>query len=206
MDKIDAGRAVSRLRREAANSAPKAPRSEPAHTGEPGSPEWWRSPVCAIRGPVDTILRLLEQEEVSRRKALELMAHLYIAFPYDLRAEPAPAPPRAPWAALNWCDDRSDITVREACINALVARASAPPWFGDAAEALGEVRSEDGAPLALNWTQVISGIRELREDRDILLKISAVVNGALNGESPLDREQRATKALYAVAEALGKPF
>jgi len=74
------------------------------------------------------------------------------------------------------------------------------------AEALGEVRSEDGAPLALNWTQVISGIRELREDRDILLKISAVVNGALNGESPLDREQRATKALYAVAEALGKPF
>ena len=115
MDKIDAGRAVSRLRREAANSAPKAPRSEPAHTGEPGSPEWWRSPVCAIRGPVDTILRLLEQEEVSRRKALELMAHLYIAFPYDLRAEPAPAPPRAPWAALNWCDDRSDITPSEAC-------------------------------------------------------------------------------------------
>ncbi|HAM39768.1 MAG TPA: hypothetical protein DCP69_00135 [Candidatus Omnitrophica bacterium] len=95
---------------------------------------------------------------------------------------------------------------RAQSINALVARASAPPWFGDAAEALGEVRSEDGAPLALNWTQVISGIRELREDRDILLKISAVVNGALNGESPLDREQRATKALYAVAEALGKPF
>jgi len=80
-----------------------------------------------------------------------------------------------------------------------------PPWLADAAEALGEVRPEDGAPLALNWTQVIQCIRELREDRDTLLKISRIVNGALNGESPLDREQRATKALHLVAEALGRP-
>ena len=41
-----------------------------------------------------------------------------------------------------------------------------PPWLADAAEALGEVRQEDGAPLALNWTQVILAIHELREDRD----------------------------------------
>ena len=41
-----------------------------------------------------------------------------------------------------------------------------PPWLADAAEALGEVRPEDGAPLALNWTQVIAAIHELREDRD----------------------------------------
>jgi hypothetical protein len=34
-----------------------------------------------------------------------------------------------------------------------------PPWLADAAEALGEVRPEDGAPLALNWTQVIAAIR-----------------------------------------------
>jgi hypothetical protein len=44
--------------------------------------------------------------------------------------------------------------------------ATMPPWLADAAEALGEVRPEDGAPLALNWTQVIAAIHELREDRD----------------------------------------
>lgn len=42
----------------------------------------------------------------------------------------------------------------------------APPWLADAAEALGEVRPDDGAPLALHWTQVITAIHELREDRD----------------------------------------
>ena len=95
---------------------------------------------------------------------------------------------------------------RGRAILALVNAADAPPWLADAAEALGECRSEDGAPLALNWTQVIHGIRDLREDRDTLLKISGIVSGALNGESPLDREQRATKALHLVAEALGRPF
>ena len=39
-----------------------------------------------------------------------------------------------------------------------------PPWLADAAEALGEVRPEDGAPLALNWTQVLAA--EMRADRD----------------------------------------
>lgn len=92
------------------------------------------------------------------------------------------------------------------CWDCAVAAGKGPPWLSDAAEALGEVRPSDGAPNALNWTQLLQRIRELREDRDTLLKISAVVNGALNGESPLDREQRATKALYAVAEALGRPF
>lgn len=43
---------------------------------------------------------------------------------------------------------------------------SEPSWLSDAAEALGECRPEDGAPLALNWTQVIAAIHELREDRD----------------------------------------
>lgn len=41
-----------------------------------------------------------------------------------------------------------------------------PPWLADAAEALGEVRPSDGAPLALNWTQVIEAIRDMREERD----------------------------------------
>ena len=44
--------------------------------------------------------------------------------------------------------------------------ASEPPWLADAAEALGEVRPEDSAPLALNWTQVIEAIHELREGRE----------------------------------------
>lgn len=51
-------------------------------------------------------------------------------------------------------------------ILALVNAADAPPWLADAAEALGEVRPEDGAPLALNWTQVIDAIHDLRDDRD----------------------------------------
>lgn len=48
----------------------------------------------------------------------------------------------------------------------LEAVALYPPWLADAAEALGEVRPSDGAPLALNWTQIIAAIHELREDRD----------------------------------------
>lgn len=43
-----------------------------------------------------------------------------------------------------------------------------PPWswLSDMAEALGEVRPEDGAPLALNWTQVVAAIHDMREERD----------------------------------------
>ena len=54
----------------------------------------------------------------------------------------------------------------ESEIEAFERKASAPSWLGDAAEALGEVRPEDGAPRALNWTQVIAPVPELREDRD----------------------------------------
>lgn len=39
---------------------------------------------------------------------------------------------------------------------------SGPSWLSDAAEALGE----DGGPLALDWTQVIEGIRDLRQQRN----------------------------------------
>lgn len=58
------------------------------------------------------------------------------------------------------------VSALEREVEAFERKASAPSWLGDAAEALGEVRSEDGAPLALNWTQVIEAIHELREDRD----------------------------------------
>jgi len=71
-----------------------------------------------------------------------------------------------------WCHGEmraaSDTAIhkRAAAILKLLDVATMPPWLADAAEALGEVRHEDGAPLALNWTQVIEAIRELREDRD----------------------------------------
>lgn len=42
-----------------------------------------------------------------------------------------------------------------------------PTWLADAAEALGQV-APDGTPLALNWSQVIREIRELRRERDYL--------------------------------------
>lgn len=112
-----------------------------------------------------------------------------------------------------WCHDEmrapadSDIYRRAKAILVAVEAANAPTWLSDAAEALGLVRPVDGAPVALNWTQVIQHIWELREDRDTLLKISAIVNGAFNGEeSPLSTGQRATKALAAVADALGVLF
>lgn len=58
-----------------------------------------------------------------------------------------------------------------------------PSWLADAAEALGLVRPSDGAPLALNWTQVIEAIRELRVERDELEKevdeLSARIGGML---------------------------
>lgn len=63
-------------------------------------------------------------------------------------------------------DRQRAVVALENEIEAFERRAGAPSWLGDAAEALGEVRPSDGAPLALNWTQVIAAIHELREDRD----------------------------------------
>lgn len=40
------------------------------------------------------------------------------------------------------------------------------PTLADFAEALGAVRESDGAPLALDWPQVLDRIRELRDERD----------------------------------------
>ena len=71
-----------------------------------------------------------------------------------------------------WCRNEmrahvdSEIHRRAKAILALVDNAVAPPWLADAAEALGEVRPEDGAPLALNWTQVLAAIGDMREERD----------------------------------------
>jgi len=42
-----------------------------------GTEAWWGGPPFATRGPVDAILCLLEREEITRRKALEVLASLY---------------------------------------------------------------------------------------------------------------------------------
>lgn len=71
-----------------------------------------------------------------------------------------------------WCHNEmrapadSDIYRRAKTILVAVEAASAPTWLSDAAEALGLVRPVDGAPLALNWTQVLEEIRDLVDDRD----------------------------------------
>jgi hypothetical protein len=44
-----------------------------------------------------------------------------------------------------------------------------PPWLNDAAKALGEVTPQ-GEPLALNWTQVINAIHNLRNERNELIQ------------------------------------
>lgn len=58
----------------------------------------------------------------------------------------------------------SVIYARAELILWLLDFAEAPPWLADAADALGEVRNMDGAPKCLTWTQVLEGIRELREE------------------------------------------
>jgi hypothetical protein len=42
--------------------------------------------------------------------------------------------------------------------------------LADAAEALGNVRSEDGAPIVMTWAEVLEAIRELRADYNHLVE------------------------------------
>jgi hypothetical protein len=80
-----------------------------------------------------------------------------------------------------WCNGEmralagSPMYERGAAVLKLLDASLAPPWLADAAEALGEVRP-DGASLALNWQQVIQGIRELREDHTMLLNVLRILN------------------------------
>jgi hypothetical protein len=65
----------------------------------PGRIEWWTLPAFIFQGPVDAILRLLEQEEITRGKARELLAYVFAGCPHRDRS-----PPPAPWDKLNWSD------------------------------------------------------------------------------------------------------
>lgn len=66
-----------------------------------GTEEWWESaPVWGARGIVDTVLRLLEQEEITRSKAREILEDYFGKKPGDVPH--VPWVPRAPWDKLNW--------------------------------------------------------------------------------------------------------
>lgn len=63
---------------------------------EYGTNEWWRkAPALGVQGVIDTILRLFEQDEITRNKAKELIGDYYRG---------VPTIPRAPWDKLNWGD------------------------------------------------------------------------------------------------------
>lgn len=62
-----------------------------------GSLDWWRGPGWAKRGPFDGILRLLQQDEITRGKALELIRQRITGDLWD-------AVTPAPWDKLNWAD------------------------------------------------------------------------------------------------------
>jgi hypothetical protein len=70
-------------------------------TDEIGSPNWWRGPAFASQGPVETILRLLEQKTISRSRALNLLQYVFAGGAQDHSR----VIPSAPWDELNWCGD-----------------------------------------------------------------------------------------------------
>lgn len=79
---------------------------EPPLGEEIGTFKWWDSPPFAFRGPIDTILRLLEQQEITRAKARELLVFLDSVRHRTRRSRIARRPsPLVPWNKLNWSDD-----------------------------------------------------------------------------------------------------
>lgn len=73
---------------------------ETAPCDVPGTIEWWTQPPLWTRGPVDSVLRLLQQDAITRSKARELLAYVFAGCPH--RDQP---PPPAPWEELDWCED-----------------------------------------------------------------------------------------------------
>jgi hypothetical protein len=70
---------------------------------EPGGPAWWHeAPIWHPRGIIPTILRLLEQQEITRMKATELLRYWYMES-HEAHLRPTEVPP-APWNNLNWAE------------------------------------------------------------------------------------------------------
>jgi hypothetical protein len=71
---------------------------------EIGTMGWYRNaPQWAHRGVVHSIFRLLEQQAITRTKAVELLRYASV-----IRRGGRDEPPRAPWSDLNWCSDGMD--------------------------------------------------------------------------------------------------
>jgi hypothetical protein len=72
-----------------------------------GSREWWLvAHLFSLRGPVDSVLRLLEQQEITRGKARELLFYAArVTGGFWMKPAPQETPPDAPWDKLNWCGD-----------------------------------------------------------------------------------------------------
>lgn len=78
-----------------------------------GSKEWWcYTDLGGARGLIDSILRLAEQEEISRAKARELLEFAvevevvrYAAAGWEKYVKD---PPSAPWDKLNFYERSSD--------------------------------------------------------------------------------------------------
>lgn len=74
---------------------------------EVGSLPWWQTQyLFSLRGPVDSILRLLEQQEITRAKARELIFYVArVIGGHWMQPAPEEGVPRAPWGKLDWCGD-----------------------------------------------------------------------------------------------------
>lgn len=78
----------------------------------PGTLRWWGYGPYRIRGTVDSILRLLEQQEISRSKAREMLEWAECTRWGTVRLLAHGAQPSAPWEKLNWCDERTSETTK----------------------------------------------------------------------------------------------
>lgn len=66
---------------------------------EIGTQAWWEGEAhYGMHGIADVILRLLEQEKITRGKAVELLRAMMWRAPGD-------AIPRAPWSEVQWGDE-----------------------------------------------------------------------------------------------------
>jgi len=70
-----------------------------------GTARWWSEQPFGVRGPVDATLRLLEQGEISRSKAREMLAWCDKTRFGTARLKMCGAQPEAPWEKLNWSDE-----------------------------------------------------------------------------------------------------
>ena len=72
-----------------------------------GTREWWLvASLFSLRGPVESTLRLLEQQEITRAEARELLFYAArVTGGFWMKPAPEESLPDAPWDKLNWSGD-----------------------------------------------------------------------------------------------------